>query len=104
MKTRYAIIAGVPTEGFELTGPFDSWDDAVDWGELEYEGVPWWHIAELAAPTNEPCDTCGATTLCDCTVALTDLPLVGKEMEKRPRKTKVVDLRVLPHDNVHVGI
>jgi hypothetical protein len=28
---RFVVVTGSPAEGFEFTGPFDSYDDAAEW-------------------------------------------------------------------------
>jgi len=44
---KFIIVRGNPLDGFTFIGPFDSDDDAIDYGERYIEqDMPWWS-AEL---------------------------------------------------------
>ena len=47
---KYVIARGNPFEGINLTGPFDTWDDAQEYGEeFVTDSKDWW-IIELNEP------------------------------------------------------
>ena len=46
----YCVITGSPADGFEVTGPFDSHDEASEWASELAEG--WW-VHVLHAPEDE---------------------------------------------------
>jgi hypothetical protein len=49
----WVVIAGTPTSGFELFGPFERADDAVDWADRYMEDVEWWTMV-VQAPDKLP--------------------------------------------------
>lgn len=42
------IVAGNPSDGFQIIGPFTTWDDATEWAEANLNTETW--IMELSAP------------------------------------------------------
>ena len=85
--------------GFEVIGPFDSPDAADVWGEREFKGEPWWWVVPMASPVDadlsDTCECCGSEEACECTVAMTDLPMMGREMkEKEMRLPKLMSSNI----------
>lgn len=45
----YIVITGNPIDGLRHTGPFDSAEEAIEWGEQEAKPGEWW-LVELENP------------------------------------------------------
>jgi hypothetical protein len=97
MFTKYAVISGTPTSRWDITGPFEgdhAADDAEDWGKAEFGPEPFWWVVPMNLPLYTTCNACGNQGWCECEVATTGLPLMGKEMEHLPQHPPT--LRLLP--------
>lgn len=44
----YIIIEGNPVDGFDFTGPFDTFDEATEYASQHFDIG--WHIADLNVP------------------------------------------------------
>jgi hypothetical protein len=38
----YAVLEGNPGSGFEVYGPFESEQAAIDWADATIRSAPWW--------------------------------------------------------------
>lgn len=51
-KQQAILITGNPIDGLTFVGPFDTRDEAIEFGQVNAEGGDWW-IANLEPPENE---------------------------------------------------
>lgn len=52
MNRKHCVITGNPVDGLFVIGPFDSYDDAIDWACAEQEGQDWW-VTDMRDPGEE---------------------------------------------------
>lgn len=53
------VIIGNPVQGFNYHGPFDTVEEAAEWGNDNSEGGDWW-VTDLHAPVELPLHYPGA--------------------------------------------